>query len=393
MRWASACSTEADSASAATAVAAHLARELGPGPVDLVLVFLAAGHVPSATAIVATIREYLRPGCLMGVSANGVVSREHEIESGPSLSVVAGRMPGVTVSPFIVTRESWTEAGADPATFAQVAPGASGSELVIFAGDPFSLDTDTILDAFQRQAPGCRVVGGMASASPRPGGNVLVLNDWSAAEGGVAVALSGPLRVDVVVSQGCRPIGPPLQVTRAQGNVMIELDGVPALERTEQVLRALPEGEREHLRHGLYVGRPVKGSEPGRADYLIRNLLGADRERGLLAIGDQAEELERIRLHVRDGKSAQDDMEMLLSPQAFDTKAQAAFLFLCNGRGRGLHGRPDGDLGLIQSALGGPVPVAGMFCAGEIGPLGERNYVHGHTASIAILRPAVKARG
>jgi small ligand-binding sensory domain FIST len=202
----------------------------------------------------------------------------------------------------------------------------------------------------------------------------------------VAVALAGALRADVVVSQGCRPIGPPLQITRSEQNVIFELDGQPALERTEQVLRELTEAEREHLRHGLYVGRPARAGAAGRGDYLIRSLLGADRERGALAIGDRVTERERVRLHVRDAAIAREDLEMLLSPQAFDTRAEAALLFSCNGRGRAFFGAPDRDLATLQEALGGGVPIAGFFAAGEIGPVGEQNHMHGHTASIAIMR-------
>jgi small ligand-binding sensory domain FIST len=226
----------------------------------------------------------------------------------------------------------------------------------------------------------------MAGAGTRPGGNALVLNDWLAHEGGVGLALSGALRADVVVSQGCRPVGPPLEVTRAEGNLVHELDGQPALERAEQVLRELPEKEQEFLRNGLYVGRPAKPGARGPGDYLIRNLLGADRDHGVLAVGDVVPLRERIRLHVRDAETAVEDLEFLLAPQEFDAKAEAALLFSCNGRGSRLFGVLDRDLSTLQAALGGSVPVAGMFCAGEIGPVGERNLLHGHTASIAILR-------
>jgi small ligand-binding sensory domain FIST len=225
----------------------------------------------------------------------------------------------------------------------------------------------------------------------RPGTNALVLNDWVSSDGGIAIALRGALRVDVVLSQGCRPIGPPLEVTRARGNVVMELDGQPALERAEQVLRQLAEREREHLKHGLYVGRPARSGASARGDYLIRNLLGADRERGAIAIGDHIAEHERLRLHVRDAQTAREDLEMLLSPQVVDVAAGAALVFACNSRGRGLHGRSDGDISIVQSALGGAVPAAGMFCAGEIGPVAGNNFLHGHTASIAIVRPAARA--
>jgi len=387
MRWASAVSTLADAAPAVDEVVEALRTGLAGASVDLMLAFIGAAHVRHAEAMAAELRQKLSPGCLFGVTANGVVSREHELETGPALSVVAARLPGVRVRPFVLTQDLWRDALGDPKVFGAAAPGVGESELVLLTGDPFSLDVERVLAAFHRHARGVRVVGGMASAAPRPHGNRIVLNDWVADEGGVGVALSGALRVDVIVSQGCRPVGPPLTVTRAEGHLILELDGQPALERAEQTLRSLGEGEREALRNGLYVGRPARLGADGRGDWLIRNLLGADRDRGALAVGDLIAERERIRLHVRDRDAAREDLEMLLSPQAFDGQAGAALLFACNGRGRGLHGVPDGDLGLLQSALGG-VPAAGMFCAGEIGPVGERNFLHGHTASIAIVREA-----
>jgi small ligand-binding sensory domain FIST len=232
-----------------------------------------------------------------------------------------------------------------------------------------------------------RVVGGLASAAGRPHGNVLMLNDWLSSEGGFAIALHGALRADVVVSQGCAPIGPPLEVTAAEENFILQLDGRPAVARTEEVLRELPESDRARLEQGLYVGRPARGDASGSGDWLIRNLLGADRERGALAIGDRVAAHEKVRLHVRDARAATSDMQMLLSPQAFDSRPGGVIAFLCNGRGRMLYGEPDRDIALLQAALGGDVPVAGMFCAGEVGPVGEKNFLHGHTASIAILRP------
>ena len=387
MRWVAAGTQVADSAEAAHDVAESLAVSLDGAPADLVLVFFSPAHVAAADTVHQILMERLKPGCIMGGSARGVVTASHEHESGPVLSVVAARLPGVAVHPFILVGAGWAAAGEDATEFERNAPHAKGAELVIVLGDPFTLDVERVLHGFNRFAPGVRVVGGMASAGTSPGSNALMLNDWVAHEGGVAVALSGNLRVDVVVSQGCRPIGPALEVTRADVNMVMELDGQPALERAEQVLLELPESERERLKNGLYVGRPAKGDASGRGDYLIRNLLGADRDRGVIAVGDRMTPREKIRFHVRDAETAREDLELLLSPQAFDSRAGAALLFACNGRGRGLYNAPDGDIGPLQEALGG-VPVAGMFCAGEIGPVGEKNFLHGHTASIAIVRAA-----
>jgi small ligand-binding sensory domain FIST len=293
----------------------------------------------------------------------------------------------VEVRPFLVMREHWREPVEDEAAFDLLAPGVRGAEIVLFAGDPWSLDVDRVLSLHDRYAPGVRVVGGLASAGNRPHGNALFLNDWVSSEGGFGIALHGALRADVVVSQGCAPVGPVLEVTAVEDNLILTLDGQPAVERAEQVLRDLPESERSRLEHGLYLGRPARGDASGQGDWLIRNLMGADRDRGALAIGDRVTAHEMVRLHVRDAATAAADLDLLLSPQAFDTRALAALLFACNGRGKGLYGAPDRDITMLQGALGGPVPAAGMFCAGEVGPVGERNFVHGHTASIAIIRP------
>ena len=387
MKWAAAHSTLADTAEAAAAAAGAARAVLGDGPADLAICFFTASHVPDADALSETLRRALSPGCLIGASARGIVTSRHELESDPALSLLIARLPGVALHPFVLMNAGWDAAAADPDEFRRHAPHARDADLVLLLGDPFTLHVERVLSGFNRFASRVRVVGGMASAGMSPHSNALLLNDWVAREGGVALALSGALRVDVVVSQGCRPIGPPIEVTRAEQNVLVELDGQPALERAEQVLRALPDAERERLASGLYVGRPARGEASGRGDYLIRNLLGADRDRDVIAIGDAVEPGEKIRLHVRDAGTAREDLELLLSPQPFDSAASAALLFACNGRGRGLYGEPDRDITLLQDALGGMVPAAGMFCAGELGPVGERNFLHGHTASIAIVRP------
>ena len=389
MRWASAFSALPGARAAAEEAAGAIETALGPGPVDLAIAFFGAHHVREASAIAGALKQRLAPGTLIGGSAHGVISSEHEVEEGAALTVIAGRLPSVGLHPFILTNEAWSEAAGDALAFGRIAPGAIGAELVVLLGDPFSLDVEGVLSVFQRHAPGVRVVGGMASAGPRPGSNALLLNDWLAAEGGVALAFHGALRADVIVSQGCRALGPPLEVTRVDGNMVIELDGQPALERAEQVLRSLSPADRERLQRGLLVGRPVRRGAEGRGDYVIRSVLGADRDKGAIAIGDRVSEREMLRLHVRDAGTAQEDLELLLSPQAFDSPASAALLFACNGRGRGLYGRPDGDIAILRGALGDAVPAAGMFCAGEIGPVGRKNHVHGHTACVAVVRPAV----
>lgn len=119
---------------------------------------------------------------------------------------------------------------------------------------------------------------------------------------------------------------------------------------------------------------------------MIRTLAGASRETGAVAVNDTIHPGEHVQLHVRDAETAQEDFELLLATQTFSETPLGAFMFSCNGRGTRLDDHPNGDIAIIQAALGG-VELAGFFCAGEIGPAAGENFLHGHTASLALIRP------
>jgi small ligand-binding sensory domain FIST len=225
-------------------------------------------------------------------------------------------------------------------------------------------------------------VGGLASSAVGPGGNRLVHDDMVTSTGGVAVMLTEEVPVRAVVSQGCRPIGQPLTVTRAERNLVFELAGRPAVQRLQDLVVAADDAERDLMRQGLYVGVVVDEHKPdfGRGDFLVRNLLGADRRTGALAVGEVVEVGQTVQFHVRDAGAADEDLRLLLD----GVEGAAALLFTCNGRGRALFGAADHDAGAVEDALGA-VPLAGAFCAGEIGPVGGRNHLHGFTASIAVF--------
>jgi small ligand-binding sensory domain FIST len=118
----------------------------------------------------------------------------------------------------------------------------------------------------------------------------------------------------------------------------------------------------------------------GRGDFLVRGVLGGDRDARAVAVGDQVEVGSTLQFQVRDADSADEDLRELMDGR----RAGGALVFTCNGRGSRLFGAPDHDASVISEALDG-APVAGMFCAGELGPVGGRNFVHGFTASIALF--------
>jgi small ligand-binding sensory domain FIST len=198
------------------------------------------------------------------------------------------------------------------------------------------------------------------------------------------------VRVRPVVSQGCRPIGAPLVITRAEANVIHDLGGRPALERLREIYGTLDPADRELVRSSLHVGRVASEYQAAfrAGDFLVRNVVGADPESGVIAIGDLVRTGQTVQFHVRDAASAHDDLERLLAAaRAAGSRPAGALVFTCNGRGTRLFPTPDHDARCVQDVLG-PLPAAGFFAQGEIGPIGRLNCLHGFTASVALFESA-----
>src|SRR5438105_4431136 len=235
--------------------------------------------------------------------------------------------------------------------------------------------------------PDLTVIGGLSSAGGGPGLGVLMHDGELVQRGAVGVALGG---VDVrpCVSQGARPIGPEMVVTEAEDNVIAELASKPALERLKDAIAELDLDERALAARGLLLGVVIDENQPdyGRGDFLIRGLLDVDEEAGTLTVGERVRVGQTVRLQVRDGDSADEDLREALERQLGEmpTRPAGALVFTCNGRGRNMFSTPDHDALAIDDAFGG-APAAGFFCAGEIGPVGGRNFVHGFTATVAVF--------
>jgi small ligand-binding sensory domain FIST len=230
------------------------------------------------------------------------------------------------------------------------------------------------------------VLGGLASAS-FAGGAMLMRDGEVHTDGAVAVRLRG-VEVLPCVSQGASPVGPEMTITSADANVIGQLAGKPAMERLGEVIASLPESERELAASGVLVGLVIDENRPEyeRGDFLVRPIIGADRESGAIAIGEPVRVGQTVRLHVRDAASADEDLREALRVQAQALGADGAagaLLFTCNGRGSHMFEVPDHDAGALEDSLA--APTAGFFCAGEIGPVGGRNFLHGFTATMAVF--------
>jgi small ligand-binding sensory domain FIST len=385
--FASASARGRDIAELTRALSEQIFDQLAHHPVDLALAFLSPHFARAAVFIADGLRDALHPRVLLGCTAEGVIARDAEIERDAAITLVAAHLPGVHLAPFAFDAEHWDAILSSRLRFDETLVAPRDPKIFLLLADPFSTPTERVLDAFNTHHPGIPVIGGMASGSARSKGNSLLLNERVFIEGAVGVALAGAFDLDVIVSQGCRPIGRAYTVTEAREKVIFKLGGEPPLPQIQNLIEQLAPVDRALLNNGLFIGRAVGAEHDtlGRGDFLVRGVMGVDHTSGAIAVGDYISVGETIQFHLRDATTAEEDLEMMLTPQIFFEPPLGALLFSCNGRGTRMYGRPNGDITTIQKVLG-DVNLAGFFCAGEIGPIGGKNFLHGHTASMVLFR-------
>jgi len=370
-----------DAVEAFSDAAAEAAGKLA-APCDLCLVFAGAPHLGHGKWILSVVHEKLAPRYLIGCGAGGVVGGGREIEEGPAAVVWAASMPGAKISTHHFEVE---QAGDGFEVLGLPEPDQLGEAMVLLA-DPYSFTTEALLQRLEEMRPGMPVLGGLASASAV--GSAALFRDGEVVSGGAVACTLGGVPILPSVSQGAAPVGPEMTITAAHGNVIEELASKAAIERIEEAIAVLDARQQQLAAAGLMLGIVIDENQPeyGRGDFLIRPIIGADPEAGTIAVGERVRVGQTVRVHIRDGASADEDLRDALRTQVEalgPSRPAGALLFTCNGRGSHMFDVPDHDATAIEDALG--VPAGGFFCAGEIGPVGGRNFLHGFTATTALF--------
>ena len=369
-----------DAGAAARQAVREAQASLGASSESFAVLFASAHFSASAPALVAAVAEQTGGVPLIGCVAQAVAGGAREVESGPAVShwLAADLGPVETFAMEFVRTASGGAFGGYRFT--------PGAHLIVC--DPFPVPAGDLLAHLNQHVPGAVVMGGMASGGLRSGQSQLFLDDRVVTRGAVGAHLPRA-GIHPLVAQGCRPVGDPYTVTRADGNVIIELGGRPPLARLRELAAALPAREQELLARGAHLGIVIDEyrAEPAQGDFLVRGIAGADPESGAIAVGSELEVGQTVQFHVRDARSADEDLRRILVREAaaLDGRPLAgALLFTCTGRGTRMFAEPDHDTGLLAQTLG-QIPVAGFFCDGELGPVGGQNFLHTFTASIALF--------
>jgi len=372
----------ADPGAAARRAVSEARAALGDSSPSFAVLFASEHFFGNAQALVAAVAEETGQVPLIGCVAEAVAGGSREVESEPAVSLWLAAELG-PVETFAMEFAGTPSGGAFGGyRFEQ----AAGIRLMIC--DPFTFPIGDLLAHLNDHVPGATVMGGMASGGLRLRQSRLFLDGRVLSRGAVGASLP-QAEVHALVAQGCRPVGNPYTTTRADGNVIFELGGRPPLERLRDLAAALPTEDRKLLAQGVHLGMVIDEyqAEPGQGDFLIRGVAGVDPESGAIAVGDEVAVGQTVQFHVRDAGTADEDLRRTLEREAEalgTRRAAGALLFTCNGRGSRLFAEPDHDAGLLAEVLG-KIPVAGFFCAGELGPVGGQNFLHAYTASIAVF--------
>ncbi len=368
--------------------ATELRQELSGKP-TFGLVFVTPEYAEKAADVLELIRVYGHVPTVIGCSGTGLVGRAEEQEEGPGLSLMLVSAPGATATSLNFGQDA-IEGTSSPEDWHRrtgLKPAEVKAWLVFL--NPFSLEKDAWLRQWNQAYPRVPVFGGVANGVPGEP-EAWVFCDDRVVQGGVALALQGDVAVHAVVSQGCKPIGEPLTVTHAERNVLLTLGSRPAYEVLSDVYKELSDTEREQARGHLFAGIAVSEylEDYKRGDFLVRNIIGADPKSGAVAINAVPRVGQTLQYQLRDSRVATDELRRLLRAQAAagGSTPYAGLLCTCLGRGRGLFGGPNHDANLVNEFFPG-LPMAGLFANVQLGPVGERSFAHGYTASLALLGP------
>ena len=369
--------------SAALDAALSAVERSGTDHGDLALVFVTGDDaLPRTHEALHAVRRVTGARAVVGCSGVGVLTERGEVEGERAVAVLMIRSERLMATPFLIENQGErADVGAELAQRIGATVAEGGCALVL--PDAIGCNPPALLGQLDEALGFVPVLGAVAAGAP-----MFELYNTDAEQGAlVGVALSGLTPV-IGVAQGCMPIGEPYVITRAESNVIERIGNRPALAILEEAIGALPDGAARIRRAGVFAGLamdPAK-SPLERGDFLVRNLIGADRSSGAVAVAEGVRVGQTVQFQIRDAEASRADLAAMLDEvraSLGDRRPAFGCYFDCAGRGRGLFGVPDHDVTLIRERLG-EFPLIGFFGNGEFAPIARRNFFHNYTGVLTV---------
>jgi small ligand-binding sensory domain FIST len=369
--------------------AAQALSRAGISRADFAMMFFTADHAAHSSELVTGLSQAAGTDCVVGSSGAGILTGEGEIEGAPGVVVCVVASDTLIARPFIFEplRGNETNLGVSFGDF--LAKSGEENSLMILLPDSYQGNPQPLLAGMARRAGFHPVIGAGSSENGTTGATYQLCGDKLATNSVAGAYLSGDFTLRVDITQGCQPITEPMVITKAERNLIYEINGRPALEIFARLLKGpLAEDVRRAV-SVIFVGLPANRQENSVADgqYVVRNIIGMDAEKGIIGVADEVTEGDAVIFTMRDGQRAREDLGQMLRRQcaALGHKKPAfGMYFNCCARGNSLYGIPGIDSAYIRQALG-EVPLIGMFGGYELAPLGRANHLFAYTGVLALI--------
>jgi small ligand-binding sensory domain FIST len=381
-------SSNASTERAAEQAAIEAMAQAGISRADAVVVFFTAEHASRSEPLLSTLARVTHSDRIVGSSGTGVLTGAGEIEGQNGMAVLVFASDQLQSRPFLFEplREHDEEIGAN---IAQIA-GADQSSLLALFPDTYNGQPHQLLRSMDQRIGFVPVVGAGSSESGAAQATYQVCGERCRSNSVAGLQLSGSFDALIDITQGCQPITEPMVITKAEGNVIFEIDDRPALEIFAKLLKGpIAEDLRRALMF-IFVGLPVVDPHEGTigpGQYLVRNIIGLDPKNGAVGIADQAREGQSMIFALRDGQRAREDLNQMLERQARKLAGRTpafGLYFNCCARGHSLYGMPGIDTAYIRQALG-DFPLLGTFGGYELAPLGGKNHLFAYTGVLTLI--------
>jgi|TARA_B110000116_G_scaffold96652_1_gene84343 small ligand-binding sensory domain FIST len=392
MKWASHLSTQNNIEACVDESVEAILSQMDGKSVDLTIIFVSPQFKDKYEEIPKLIRDRISSKHFLGCSGGGIIGGGKEAEQQAAFSMTCANLPDVEIQGIHTDTMKLPDQDTAPSVWREwLGVDVEKNPSFIFLADPFSFQGEEFLAGVDFAYPNSSKVGGLASGAQAQGGNALYLNDKIHNNGLIGLALSGNIGMDTIVAQGCRPIGEPVKVSKCDGTLLTGMDGQPPLELLQSVYEGLDENDKSLVQTSLFLGiemDPLKDN-PQQGDFLIRNIMGVEREIGGIHVGTLLREGQLVQFHLRDKAMSAEDLKLMLTRYKANKNfknTSGALLFSCLGRGQYLYGKPNHDADMFRDHIG-DIPLGGFFCNGEIGPVGKTTFLHGYTSSFGIFHP------
>ncbi len=382
-------STKVAVAQAATEAANQAMARAGCTRADAVMVFFAADNVSELKQLFPILRRVTGTDCIVGSSGAGILTGAGEIEGHCGVAVLILASDQFQLRPFLCQplRDRDDPLGVEIG--ALVACPAGANNLTVLFPDSYNSQPARLLQSIAKIAGGVPVVGAGSSESGGQGATYQMCADTISNNAVAGLCFSGSFGALIDITQGCQPISSPMVITKAERNLIFEINHRPATEAFAQVLKGpLAEDVRRALMY-IFVGLPADPDENSVAagNYLVRNIIGLDMEQGIVGVADDVRPGQSMIFALRDGERARDDLNQMLARQVRrleGRKPAFGFYFNCCARGQSLYGLPGMDTAYITQALG-EFPLIGIFGGFELAPLGKANQLFAYTGVLVLI--------